>query len=154
MTGTVIVAVPTPTPSSTPTPTPTADPGGDPTTPSATPTPAPGGGPGPTTSAPAPATKLELKLASRQKGTRVRGRVRVLQAASRVQVTVKRGKTTAGRWSKRSAPQGTVSFSVALNAKTRAALRSARRLKLTVRVALTPPGGKTLAKTVKATVSL
>jgi plastocyanin len=143
MTGTVVVATPTPTPS----PTSTADPA------TPTPTPPPGGGPPPTTT-PAPAAKLEVKLAARQKGTRVRGTVRVAQAASRVSVTVKRGKATAGRWSKRSAPRGTVRFSVALNARTRAALRSARRLKLTVRVALTPPGGRTLARTAKTTVSL
>jgi plastocyanin len=158
MTGTVVVAGPTPTPSPTRTPTPTPTPpgggGGNPTTPGATPTPTSGAGGAPPTTGPPSATTLDVKLASRQKGPRVRGKVRIAQAGSRVTVTVRRGKTAAGRWSKGSLPQGTVTFSVALNAKTRAALRSARRLKLSVRVALTPPGAKTLTRTAKATVSL
>jgi plastocyanin len=149
MTGIVVVAVPTPTP----TPNPAADPGG-PTTPGATPTPTPGpGGSAPTTTTPAQAA-LKLELAGRQKGTRVRGSVDVAQAASRLEVTVKRGKTKAGIWLKKSAAKGTVTFSVALDAKTRKALRAKRRLRVTVAVALTPPGGKKLTKTVKVTVSL
>ena len=146
MTGKVVVAVPTPTP----TPTPTADPGGS-TTPAATPTPnASGTAPAPQS----PPAGLKLKLASRQKGTRVRGSVDVSQAGSRLEVTVKSGKAKAGRWVKRSAAAGAVAFSVPLDARTRRALRAKHRLKLTVTVALTPPGAKTLTRSARATVSL
>jgi hypothetical protein len=149
MTGTVeVLAASTPTP----TPTPTATP--DPTTPGATPTPGPTPAPG---ASPAPSTKpagLALKLASRQKGTRVRGSLQVAQAGSRLEVTVRSGKAKAGTWVRKSAAAGRVSFSVALNAKTRKALRSKGRLRLSVRVALTAPGARTLTTTATATVSL
>jgi plastocyanin len=140
MTGTVVVAEPTPSPTAT------ADPG----TPSATPAPVPSATPGP---AP-PQTTLALKLARHQKGTRVRGSVHVGQAGSRLVVTVRSGKAQAGTWVKQSAAAGRVSFAVALNARTRTALRAERRLRLTVTVALTPPAAKTLTTTAKATVSL
>jgi plastocyanin len=143
MTGTVVVAAPTPSP----TPTATADP----TTPGATPTPTPTPTPGATTPT---QSSLALKLAGRQKGTRVRGSLRVETAGSRVEVTVRSGKTKSGSWVKKSAAAGRTSFVVALNARTRKALRAKRRLNLTVTVALTPPGAKTLTTTAKATVSL
>ena len=75
-------------------------------------------------------------------------------APSAQEVTVKVGKAKAGSWLKKSAAKGTVSFSVSLNAATRKALRAKHRLRLSVAVALTPPGGKPLTKTAKATVSL
>jgi plastocyanin len=147
MTGTVIVAVPTPSPTATPTATP------DPVTPGATPAPtATPGGSQPTGTQP-PAT-LSLKLAGKQKGTRVRGSLTVAHAGSRVQVTVRSGKTRAGRWRKPSAAAGRLSFAVKLDARTRRALRAKRRLKLTVTVAVTPRGGQTLTTTANATVSL
>jgi plastocyanin len=150
MQGTVVVANPAPP---TPTVTPTPDPGTDPVaTPGATATPpAPGAGPAPTAK---PATTLKVKLASKQKGTRLRGTVTVAQSASRLEVTVKSGKTKVGTWLKRSTRKGTVTFSVPLNAKARRALKVKRRLKLAVTVALTPPGGKLLTKRASAVVSL
>jgi plastocyanin len=151
MTGTIVVAAPAPSPTATPTET--ADP--DPVAPGATPAP---------TATPEPATEstpkqqqpatLSLKLAGRQKGTRVRGSLNVAQAPARVEVTLRSGKTKAGSWTRTSAAAGRVSFSVALNARTRKALRAKRHLKLTVSVALTPRGGKTLTTTGTATVSL
>ncbi|WP_028067876.1 cupredoxin domain-containing protein [Solirubrobacter soli] len=148
MTGKVVVAVPTPTPTPTATATPTPAPTTDPTTPAATPTPV-------GTTPPAPKqTSLALRLASRQKGTRVRGSLRVVQAGSRVEVAVRSGKARAGTWVKKSAASGRTSFTVVLNAKTRKALRARRHLSLTVTVSLTPPGAKTLTTTAKAMVSL
>jgi plastocyanin len=147
MQGTVVVAAPTPTA------TPTAS--GDPVaTPGATATPAPGEEA--TTrppSTPTPAT-LKVKLAPTQKGTRVRGSVTVEQAATRLEVTVKSGSKTVGSWRKTSTAKGTVAFSVALNAKARKALKAKRRLKLTVTVALTPPGGEPRTLRANAVVSL
>jgi hypothetical protein len=145
MTGTVVVAA-----ASTPSPTPTATATPDPETPTATPVP----GASPTPTATTPQTTLALELSSRQKGTRVRGSVEVAQAGSRLEVTVRAGKAKAGTWVKTSAAAGRTSFAVALNAKTRKALRAKRRLRLSVTVALTPPGAKTLTTTAKATVSL
>jgi len=141
MQGTVVVAVPPP-----PSPTPTADPG----EPVATPTPLATPTPTPTPTQ----TTLALKLAGRQKGTRVRGSLRVDTAGSRVEVTVRSGKAKAGRWVKKPATAGRVSFAIVLNAKTRKALRARRRLALTVTIVLTPPGAKALTTTAKATVSL
>jgi plastocyanin len=148
MQGTVVVAAPTPTLTPTPDPDPAATPG-------PTATPLPGSQPAPSSSptATSPAA-LEVKLATRQKGTRLRGTVTVEQAASRLEVTVKAGRTTAGTWLKRSAGKGIVAFSVPLNAKARRALKAKRRLKLTVLVALTPPGGKLQTKRASAVVSL
>ena len=52
-----------------------------------------------------------------------------------------------GRFLRRSAAAGTVVFSVGLDAKARKTLRTKGRLTVTVRVALTPPGAKTLTRT-------
>jgi hypothetical protein len=153
MKGTVIVANPAPpAPTVTPTPVPGADPVATPV-PSATPS--PGAGPAPSSSptAKSPAA-LKVKLATKQKGTRLRGTVAVEQAASRLEVTVKSGKTKVGTWLKRSAGKGTVTFSVPLNAKARRALKAKRRLKLAITIALTPPGGKLQTKRASAVVSL
>jgi plastocyanin len=146
MTGTVVVVAPTPSP------TPTATP--DPVTPGATPAPTPPPG---ASSTPTPVSQpatLSLKIASRQKGTRVRGSLSVAHAGSRLEVTVHSGKTKAGSWTKKSAAAGRVSFSVALDARTRKALRAKRHLELTVTVKVTAPGAKTLTTSAKATVSL
>jgi plastocyanin len=152
MQGTVVVAAPPPAPTVTPTP----DPGADPVaTPGATATPPGGHEPGPSTpAATKPATALKVKLATKQKGTRLRGTVTVEQAASRLEVTVKSGKTKVGTWLKRSAAKGTVTFSVPLNAKARRTLKAKHRLKLAVTVALTPPGGKLQTVRASAVVSL
>jgi plastocyanin len=140
MTGSVVVAAPTPTP----TPDPAATPGA-----TATPTPVPDAQP--------PAqTTLAVKLAAKQRGTRVRGTVDVKQAATKLEVTVtarlKKARVRVGRWVKPSPAGGPVAFSVPLDARARRALRSARRLTVTVDVALTLPGGKRLTHTVKAQI--
>ena len=146
MTGRVIVrAAPTPTPTPTPTSTPT-------------PTPGPPGDPG-TTTAPTPgatnpptATTLKVILARRQRSLRVRGAVEVAQAGSRLEVTA-RTKRRVGRFARRSVGPGTVVFSVGLDAKARKALRAKRRLTVTVRIAVTPPGAKTVTHTGKTTLT-
>jgi plastocyanin len=128
MTGRVIVsapATPTPTPSPTSTPTPTAT--------------------------PAPAT-LKLTLARNQRSMRVRGAVEVQQAGSRVEVTARTSRRV-GRFLRRSAAAGTVVFSVGLDAKARKTLRAKGRLRVTVRVALSPPGAQALTRTTKVTLT-
>ena len=151
MVGTVVVAAAaTPTPSYSATPTPTADPIGTPGA-TATPTPAPGANPEPTATA-QKQTALKVKLAGTQRGTRVRGTVSIAEPASRLEVTVMAGKSKAGTYLKKSTASGAVAFSVALNAHARRTLAKARRLRVTVTVALTPPGGKKLVTHGKVTV--
>jgi plastocyanin len=141
MTGEVDVVDPDPT--GTPTPTPT--PGGT-VTPGATATPGPDGTtPPPIAQTQNQAQTLTLKLASKQKGTRVRGTVAVSQANSRLEVTVTRAGKRVGRWAKTAAKPGTQRFSVTLSASTRRAL-ARKSLKLGVRVALTTPGGKKVSR--------
>jgi plastocyanin len=143
MSGTIRVVVPTPTPTPTPDPDPSATP-----SPGATPTPAP-------TSVPTSQTQssLKLRLASGQRGTRVRGQVDVLHAASRLEVTLRarlsRARVRAGRTVRASTAAGAVAFSVPLNAKAKRVLRSRKRLTVTVAVALTPPGAKTITRSQK-----
>jgi plastocyanin len=128
------------------TPTPTPDPGGTPT-------------PGPGTTPPAPQSTLKgaVTLARSQRGSRVRGSVAVKAAKSRldVGVWVPRSKLSGGkshkavrvgRFVKTSTAAGRVRFSIKVNAKARTALRRARRLAVTVSVALTPPGGRKLTR--------
>jgi plastocyanin len=146
MQGTVVVAAPTPSPTATPTAS--ADPV---PTPQATPTPTPAGG---AETSPAPPATPKIKLATKQKGARVRGTVTVEQPATRLEVTVKSGKTKVGSWRKTSTAKGTVPFSVALNAKARKTLKAKHRLKLAVTVALTPPGGRPQTVHATAVVSL
>ena len=135
----VVQAVATPTP--TPTPTGTSAPTTPPTaTPTPTATPAPG----------TPSSTLKLTLARNQRSMRVRGAVEV-QAGSRVEVTARTSRRV-GRFLRRSAA-GTVVFSVGLDAKARKTLRSKGRLRVTVRVAVTPPGAKALTRTTKVTLT-
>ncbi len=122
MRGTVRVVAAAPT--ATPEPSATPQPG-------ASPTPEPP--PGPTVQ---PQTTLKLTLASGQRGTRVRGRVEVVQAASRLEVTLTARRVRVGRVVRTSLTPGRVSFSVPLNAKGRRALRSRKRLDVTVTVVL------------------
>jgi hypothetical protein len=141
MTGTVVVADPvaaTPTPGGAyPTPTPTA-------------TPAP-------TAAPAPQSTLKVTLPAHQRGTHVRGSVQVQSAHTRLAVTASaeltgRRAVRVGGWLKRSAPAGRVAFSVPLTAQARHTLTRRHRLAVTLRIALTPPGGRTLHRTVRLTM--
>jgi plastocyanin len=137
MRGTIRVVEATPTPTATPGPSATPQPG-------ATPTPTP---------TVQPQTSLTLKLASGQRGTRVRGQVEVLQAASRLEVTLRarlsRARVRVGRVVRASTATGAVTFSVPLNAKAKRVLRSRKRLDVTVAVVLTPPGGKTITRSQK-----
>ena len=117
----VAAATPTPTPSATPLP-------------DASPTPEPPTGGGGTTVQ--PQTALKVNLASGQRGTRVRGRVEVQRAASRLEVTLTARRVRVGRVVRTSLAPGRVSFSVPLNAKGRRTLRSRKRLEVTVTVLL------------------
>jgi plastocyanin len=121
MRGTVRVLAATPTPDASATPQPDASP---------TPDPPPGPAVQPRQ------TSLKVTLASGQRGTRVRGRVEVVQAASRLEVTLMARRVRVGRVVRTSLAPGRVSFSVPLNAKGRRALRSRKRLDVTVTVAL------------------
>jgi hypothetical protein len=98
-------------------------------------------------------TSLKLKLASGQRGKRVRGQVEVLQSASRLEVTLRArlsgARVRVGRVVRANTAAGAVRFSVPLNAKAKRALRSRKRLDVTVAVALTPPGGKTITRSRK-----
>jgi len=139
----------------TPTPTATATPGA-----SATPTPAPEAEPGP---------ERQITLAGAvaiprsQTGTRVRGSVQVKLPGSRLDVSLwaprkalSGGKSGAlvriGRQTRASAPAGKLNFAVGTDAKARSALRRHRRLSVTVSIALTPPGGHKLTRSVKSTL--
>jgi plastocyanin len=145
MTGSVTVA----DPAATPTPPPGASP---------TPTPTPVYGATPTPSPTATQQKtLKVTLAARQAGRHVRGSVQVQRAHTRLDVSAwakltSRKAVRIGRWLKRSAPAGRVTFSVPLIAKARHTLTRRHRLAVTVRIALTPPGGRTLNRAVKTTV--
>jgi hypothetical protein len=145
MTGTVTVSDPaTPTPTASPGATPTATPGGA----YATPTPTP------VQSTLRPA----VKLASRQTGTRVRGSVQVKAARSRLEVALaarlpgRRKAVGVGHWRKPAAGPGRVAFTVPLSRRARAALRKRHKLALSVAVALTPPGGHKLTRTLHTTL--
>jgi hypothetical protein len=101
-------------------------------------------------------TTLAVKLAPKQRGTRVRGTVEVKQAASKLEVTVtarlKRAPVRVGHWVKASTGSGPEAFSVPLDASARRALRRQRRLTTTVAVTLTAPDGKRLTHTAKALI--
>jgi plastocyanin len=151
MTGTIeVVAAATPTPPAT-------------ATPGASPTPAPGPGPSGGTKETQTTLTGAVAIARSQKGTRVRGSVRVKLAGSRLEVSlwaprkaVSGGKSgrlvRIGRQTKASTPAGKVSFAVGTDAKAKSALRRHRRLSVTVSVALTPPGGHKLTHSVKSTL--
>jgi plastocyanin len=131
-------------------------------------TPSPGGGPTATATPQAvtqPPLKDSVSLARSQKGTRVRGSVAVAVAGSRlaVEVWVPRrslsgGRSTKpvriGRYVRASAPAGRDSFAVGIDTKGRSALRRHRRLAVTVRIALTPPGSQGLTFSGKSTLRM
>jgi hypothetical protein len=133
------------------TPTTPTTPGGGGTTTSPT-GPAGGSGPGAAPSSPLVGGASEaVKLARTQHGSSVHGSVKISQAGSggRLEVGLfaagaslaKAGhaaQARVGRLVRSSLEAGSVSFSVPLNAKGKAALRRRRRLALTVKVTLTP----------------
>jgi hypothetical protein len=101
-----------------------------------------------------------LKLAGSQHGSTVRGSIAVSQAGAggRLEVGLfaagaspaKAGhpaQVRVGRLERSSLKAGSVSFSVPLNAKGKAALRRRRRLALTVKVTLTPQPGAAVTVT-------
>lgn len=127
----------------------------------------------PTTTASTPTTPSEpshgspleagskaLRLAGSQRGSTVRGSIEVSQAGSggRLEVGLfaagaslaKAGhpaQVRVGRLVRPTLQVGSVSFSVPLNAKGKAALRRHRRLALTVKITLTPPHGTAMTLT-------
>lgn len=99
--------------------------------------PSPGGEPGTPTAA-----LTGLSVARRQKGRSVVVRVGVGVADSRVRIRLTGpARTVMGSVTKRVKKAGTLKFKVALSKRGRAALKRARRLKLTVTVTVTPQGG-------------
>jgi hypothetical protein len=101
-----------------------------------------------------------LKLAGSQRGSTVRGQVKVSQAGSggRLEVglfaagaalakTGHSAQPRVGRLVRSSLQAGSLSFSVPLNAKGKAALQRHRRLALTVKVTLTPQHGAAVTDT-------
>jgi plastocyanin len=95
-----------------------------------------------------------VKLASVQRGASVRGSVKVSAAGSGARLEVdllakgaslavggRAAQVRAGRLVRASVQAGTVSFTVALSAKARRALRAHRRLALAVRISLSPTHG-------------
>jgi plastocyanin len=122
-----------------------------------TPTASPSYGSSPTPTPTAPQSTLAVTLPARQTGTHVRGSVQIQTAGSRLEVTVTAARSPGkparvGHLLKRSAPSGSVAFSVPLTARARRTLTHRHKLPVKVRVALTPPGGQTLTRNVKATV--
>jgi plastocyanin len=101
-----------------------------------------------------------LRLAGSQHGSTVHGSIKVSQAGAggRLEVGLfaadaslvkagHSGQVRVGRLVRSSLTAGSVSFSVPLSAKGKAALRHHRRLALTVKIALTPAHGATVAVT-------
>jgi hypothetical protein len=155
MTGTIrVVAPPAPTATATPGATATPQPGGS------NPGPPPSGGGSQATVQ----STLAVTLPKSQEGTRVRGSVNVTQAGSRLEVglwaerrslagTSKSSKLVRiGKLTRAKAPAGKVSFAVGTDAKAKSALRRHHRLSVTVSIALTPPGGHKLTRSVKRTL--
>jgi hypothetical protein len=76
------------------------------------------------------------------------GRLEVDVFAKGAQVArAKASSVLVGRFVRSSMPPGRVSFAVKLNAKARSALRRHRSLSLSVKITLTPKGGRTASVT-------
>jgi plastocyanin len=142
------------------TPTTPTTPGGGGTTTSPT---GPGGGSGPGAAPSSPlvgSASEAVKLARTQHGSSVRGSVKISQAGAggRLEVglfaagaslakTRHSPQVGVGRLVRSSLKAGSVSFSVPLTAKGKAALRRHRRLALTVKITFTPLHGATVTVT-------
>jgi plastocyanin len=96
-----------------------------------------------------------LELAKNQHGNRVRGLIDLLQAGGRLKVDLlatrasllgggQKGTVRVGRLIRSSLGAGRVRFAVGLRRVARRALQRRGRLPLTVRLTITPPGGKAL----------
>jgi plastocyanin len=170
MTGVIHVVAPgqpTATATATPTVTPT-------TTPVASGSPDPGDPPGGGSTTPSPnspnsnnatPSQLKLSVAKTQTGTKVKGDVTVEKAGSKLAVSVWAAKNVLqhssskklveiGHATRTKAPAGKLTFSVNANRTARSALRRHRRLSVTVVIALTPPGGHELTRSVKSTLKM
>lgn len=137
------------TPTTTTTATPTTTTPTTPTTPSE-----------PSHSSPLEGGSKALKLAGSQRGSTVHGAIKVSQAGTggRLEVGLfaagaslakagRSGQVRVGRLVRSSLTAGSVSFSVPLSAKGKAALRHHRRLALTVKITLTPAQGAAVTVT-------
>jgi hypothetical protein len=105
-----------------------------------------GGGGG---AAPQTAPMADLAVGERQKGRAVRVGLRVQSAGSTVRVRLLAGKRgrLMGAAVERGAEAGRLTLKVPLNRRGRAALRHNRRLRLSVEVAVTAPGGSPMTTT-------
>lgn len=168
MTGDVVVEPPT----ATTTPTATAPTTTTPTTPTTTtgtttsPPPPTGTTPGGTTTpttgdAEPPPPRPRVTVARRQEGTILRGSVMTSAVGSRIVVTalvsnraLKKNrprrvrKVQVGSQSKRATRAGKTSFAVKLNASARRALARRERLRVGLRIVVTPPGGRAVTTVV------
>jgi plastocyanin len=145
-------ATSTPTPAPSTTQTSTTPPLGS-TSPGSTPSSGSGAPTSPAASSP--------KLAGSQRGSAVRGTIAITRSGSRLQVdllvkrsalgTGRSGQVRVGRSSK-TAHAGKASFTVALNAAAKKALRKKGRLKLSVKVTVTPKSGAIYRVTRSVTV--
>jgi plastocyanin len=99
-----------------------------------------------------------LKVVAQQRGTRVRGTVKVARDSSRLLVrafarrsALSGGRSNAqvevGRQLRSSVSATTVTFAAALNATARRALRRSRRLSISLRLTVTPDEGKAYTAT-------
>jgi hypothetical protein len=144
-TTTPTMTTPTTTPTATTSTQPSSGGASTATTPGSMQTPAPPGGGSPI---------AKLALANTQHGDAVHGTVQIptddddarleveLLAQGAALVKVKRGGSSrVGRLVRSSAPAGTVSFTVSLDAQAKRALRRHHKLVLTVKIALTPKHG-------------
>jgi hypothetical protein len=101
------------------------------------------------------------RIARSQRGQAVKGSVTVARAGSRVRVELLAKASALGRKgskrvkvgsSTRSANAGTVTFTVKLNSAAKKAVRTKRKLALTVRITVTPPSGDPFTATSTVTV--
>ena len=138
-------------------------PGGTP--PPAPPPPPPAAAPPPPPPPPAAlgAAASSLRLARTQRGLSVRGSVLVARPGSRLEVEARaprsslsrsrrRGSVRVGRFVRSSVGAGRATFSVALNATARRAIVRSGRLRLTVRIRVTPSAGAPFTATRSVTL--
>jgi Tol biopolymer transport system component len=94
-----------------------------------------------------------LRVAARQRGAALRGSVRVGIAGSRVTVEVRARGRRAGRIVRRSVAAGRLRFTVRLDRRGRRSLARARALRVTLRIAVTPPGSRSQTATRRVTLT-
>lgn len=122
------------------------------------PPPPPGAAPPPPPAGSAVAAASSVRITAVQRGTTIRGSVRVRHAGSRLLVralarrrALSGGRSTrqveVGRGLRRSVGAGRVAFGVRLNAAARRVLRRDRRLAISLRLTVTPPTGSSYSAT-------